>query len=121
MLTTIELKDLPMRTRGTEKSPMYLFAEDTTKRFLESYEVGQIAEVTGWPTDDTRDAIWNASKAAQSIKDRLFYTNRDKDLRDEVKVFRSGSRVFMKRLEPIQEDPPKRKPNPYPGDFPRVH
>lgn len=113
MLTAIELKDMPLKVRGKERSPMSVFAEETVTEFLDRFtDAGQIAEVTGWPVNDERDAVWNADKAAATLRSALFYHSREKDCRNHVKVSRSGSRVFMERK--------KRKPNPYPGDFPRV-
>lgn len=116
MLTAIELKDMPLKVRGRERSPMSIFAEQTVTEFLEGFtELGQIAEVTGWPMNDERDDIWNANKAADTLRSVLFYRDREKDYRDDVKVSRSGSRVFMRRIKVI-----KPKPNPYPGDSPRM-
>lgn len=99
MLKQIDRKELPRRN-GKEKTPVRRFAEDTVREFL-GYEVGQIAEVTGWPMDESRDARANAARARSEIYDAAFYMEPGRDYRKEMHVFRSGERVFLERIEPL--------------------
>lgn len=98
MLKQIDRKELPRRN-GKAKTPARRFAEETLREFL-GYEVGQIAEVTGWPVDESRDARANAARARSEIYDAAFYMEPGEDYRDRVRVFRSGERVFLERTEP---------------------
>ncbi len=100
MLTPISPSEMPQKVRGKERSAMSLFAERTAAEFVKGFGEGQVAEVTGWPLDEGRDATWCAAKAANAIRDRLFALDPDRDLRKEVRVTRSGERVFMRRLRP---------------------
>lgn len=99
MLKQIDRKELPRRN-GKEKTPARRFAEETIREFL-GYEVGQIAEVTGWPVDESRDATANAARARSEIYDAAFYMEKGRDYRKEIHVFRSGERVFLERVEPL--------------------
>lgn len=114
MLKLIERNELPSKRRG-EKSPVRIFAEQTIAEFEEMVRGHEVAEVTGWPVDKERDAIWNAARARSEISNALFYMDRESDARKRIKVSRSGCRVFMERTAPYRT-----KPNPYPGDMPRV-
>lgn len=97
MLEPIERRDLPARRGG--KSPARIFAEETILAFLDAYGPGQVAEVTGWPADEGRDAVWNASKARNEIRRVLFYGERRNPRYGSVKVSRCGARVFMEMEE----------------------
>lgn len=114
MLQLIDRADLPRR-QGVDKSPVRVFAEQTIAEFEELVKGHEVVEVSGWPVNEERDAIWNAARARSEISTALFYMPGE-DMRKKIKVSRSGTRVFMERIGPY-----KSKPNPYPGDLPKVH
>ena len=106
MLEKIDRNDIP-GPGGRGKSPARAFAEETLRAFLEGYEPGEVAEVTGWPVEEGRDAAWNADRAVRAIDSAAYYTERERDLRPLFKLSRRGARVFMER----RGDPPADKPN----------
>lgn len=106
MLEKIDRNDIP-GPGGRGKSPARAFAEETLRAFLEGYEPGEVAEVTGWPVEEGRDAAWNADRAVRAIDSAAYYMERERDLRPLVKLRRRGDRVFMER----RADPPANKPN----------
>ena len=114
MLQIIERKDMPGR-RGSEKSEVRVFADTTVSEFMDMVKGPEVVEVSGWPIDETRDAIWNAARARSEISKALFHWNEETNMRKKIKVSRSGTRVFMERIAPY-----KSPANPYPGDFPKV-
>ena len=57
MLEKIDRNDIP-GPGGRGKSPARAFGEETLVAFLEGYEPGEVAEVSGWPVDEGRDAAW---------------------------------------------------------------
>ena len=90
MLTPISPSEMPQKVRGKERSAMSLFAERTAAEFVKGFGEGQVADTFGIPRKE----------AANAIRDRLFALDPDRDLRKEVRVTRSGERVFMRRLRP---------------------
>lgn len=121
MLEKIDRNDIP-GPGGRGKSPARAFGEETLVAFLEGYEPGEVAEVSGWPVDDGRDAAWNADRAVRAIDAAAYYMERDRDLRPLVKLSRRGARVFMER----REQPPAARPDGEPrkegpeGEAPRA-
>ena len=115
MLTKTDWKAVP--PYGKEgRSPIRQFAYKTVIEFLETSEVGDVFEVTGFPEMDGNDAMRMAEKVRGAIRTELWHLRKDCDMRSDVNIFRRKERLFMERVKPKQ-----RKPNPYPGDMPRVH
>ena len=107
MLEKIDRNDIP-GPGGRGKSPARAFGEETLAAFLEGYEPGEVAEVSGWPVDEGRDAAWNADRAVRAIDTAAYYMERDRDLRPLVKLSRRGARVFMERRGGAPADKPNR-------------
>ncbi len=112
MLTYLEPVEV-RKLRLHDKSVYRQFANDTLREFLEQANVGDVFEVTGMP-DGPEDATTRMRKVRQAIDAERFY----EDKRNDVKVFQRKGRLFLERTEPYV--PTKRKPNPYPGDLPKV-
>ncbi len=102
MLEKIDRNDIP-GPGGRGKSPARAFAEETLVAFLDGYGPGEVAEVTGWPVDEGRDAAWNADRAVRAIDAAAYYM----ELRPLVKLSRRGARVFMER----RDQPPAARPD----------
>ncbi len=75
MLEKIDRNDIP-GPGGRGKSPARAFAEETLVAFLDGYGPGEVAEVTGWPVDEGRDAAWNADRAVRAIDAAAYYMER---------------------------------------------
>lgn len=104
MLTKIERQEIPQYRPN--RSPLREFADATAREFVASSNVGDVCEVTGAGSDDDK---W-APRLAQMLRSSLFYMDRDRDMRDEVRVFtRCGTRLFMERLEPKEQREARRR------------
>lgn len=120
MLTKTDWKDVP--PYGNQgRSPIRQFAYKTVIEFFENSEVGDVFEVTGYPEMSGNDAMRMAEKVRGAIRTELWHLSKDYDTRSDVNVFRRKGRLFMERKEPLNPVKIKPKPNPYPGDLPRVH
>lgn len=99
MLTPIDKKDVPgYRSRG--RSPLRAFCEETAAEFLAASKPGDVAEVTGAPVEMDGRGV---GRIQQTMRDALFYMDRERDLRREVRVItRGGSRVFLERVRPAE-------------------
>lgn len=97
MLTKIAKSEVP-DYRGSNKSPIRRFCEDTLREFLQTSEAGDVAEVTGAPIEmDAR----GTAKLASTFRNALYYVDREKDMRKHVKVMtRGGKRLFLERTQP---------------------
>lgn len=118
MLTKIDWKNVP--PYGAEnRSPIRQFAYKTIVEFLENSEVGDVYEITGFPTIEGNDTLRMADKVSQAIRTELWHLRKDYDMRKDAKVFRRKERLFIERTEKWM---PKVKVerNPYPGDMPKV-
>lgn len=118
MLTKTEWKNVPPYGKEN-RSPIRQFAYKTVIEFLEASKVGDVFEVTGFPEMSGVDAYRMADKVREAMRTELFHLRKDYDARSDVKIFRRKERLFMERTKPWKPEP--RKPNPYPGDMPRVH
>lgn len=118
MLTKTDWKSIPPYGNQS-RSPIRQFAYKTVIEFLEASKTGDVFEVTGFPEMAGNDAMRMAEKVRGAIRTELYYLKKDKDMRDEVNIFRRRERLFMERKEPWR--PTQIKPNPYPGDIPKVH
>lgn len=98
MLKQIDRRDVPSGpSKG--RSPMREFARSTVDEFIASSEVGDVAEVDGWP-DMTGDGPRNVQKLANDLRTELYWQRRQNGFGGEVKVMtRGGSRVFVERLK----------------------
>lgn len=96
MLTAIPKDELPTRG-GRPRNPMREFAARTLDEFMEASAPGDFFEVSGWPALKGRDEASTAAEAASALRHEAFLSGR----RDDVRVRRSGCRVFAERLEPI--------------------
>lgn len=98
MLKQIDRRDVPSGpSKG--RSPMREFARSTIDEFIASSEVGDVAEVDGWP-DMTGDGPRNVQKLANDLRTELYWQRRQNGFGGEVKVMtRGGSRVFVERLK----------------------
>lgn len=115
MLTKTEWKAIP--PYGKEKrSPIRQFAYQTVMEFIEVAEHGDVFEVTGYPEMSGADMCRMADRIIQAIRTELYHAKKQGD----IKTFRRKGRVFMEYPEPVRPYV-KPKPNPYPGDMPRVH
>ena len=106
------MKDIPDYC-AKEKSAIRKFALEALREFGGCAEVGDVMEVTGFPVV-SKDPIKNADKMMQALSQEM----RNVECK-EIKRFRRKGRVFLERREPW-EPYVSRKPNPYPGDIPRV-
>lgn len=118
MLTKTDWKSVPPYGKEN-RSPIRQFAHKTVLEFLDASKTGDVFEVTGFPQMEGVDACRMADKVREAIRTELFYLKKDRDMRDEVKLFRRKSRLFIERKEPWV--PRQVQRNPYPGDMPRVH
>ena len=100
MLTKLSRDELP-NYRGREPTPLRLFADETLDEFIATSEVGDIAEVTGWPECGN-----GTQRVANYLRDRLFYRERGADWRKALRVItRNNSRVFLER---VRQEPPEK-------------
>lgn len=76
--------------------------------------------MTGFPQMKGVDTLRMAEKVRGAIKTELWNIDKSSGRHGEVNVFRRKERLFMERKEPWEPEQAKRKPNPYPGDMPKV-
>lgn len=93
MLTKIKPEDVPTQKKG--KSEITLFAGKTLREFMDSSEVGDIAEITDVPTEGIRDPERLVKKVMSSLRNERFSMG----LRDKVQPFQRKNRMFLKRIE----------------------
>ena len=94
MLTAIPKEELPTRG-GRPRSPMREFVASTLEEFLAASAPGDFFEVSGWPDPDGLGGAAAATKARAELANEAFR----RGVREEVKVSRSGARVFLERKE----------------------
>lgn len=95
MLTKVERKDIP-DPGGRERSEMRVFALATLREFVETTQVGDVREVTGFPIVN-EDEVKNATRLVNAMSTE----RRNVKCDDDIDWFRRGGRVFMERKEPF--------------------
>lgn len=114
MLTKTDWKSIPPYGKQN-RSPIRQFAYTTVMEFMEVAEQGDVFEVTGYPEMSGSDTARMTDRVIQAIRTELFHAKKQ----GTIKTFRRKGRVFMEYPDPIRPYD-LRKPNPYPGDLPRV-
>ncbi len=110
MITRIKRADIPC-PGGRSRSEMRDFARKTLEEFIESTEVGDIVEVTGFPTVRD-DQIANAERFMSALETEAYHL----ECRQQTRRFRRKGRVFIERMREPQKAMARPKPNPYPYD-----
>lgn len=103
MLTKIGKRDVPRYT-NKEPSELRRFAADQLDKFMCMANVGDIAELTGEPNTGDTDPLKHADKVLHAFRYELWRL----DLKNRVRVFRRGPRMFLERTEPIVIKPVNR-------------
>lgn len=110
MITKVERKDVPC-PGGRNRSEMRDFARKTLEEFIESTEVGDIVEVTGFP-NVRDDQVANAERFMSALDTEAYHL----ECRQQTKRFRRKGRVFIERKGDPQKVTARPRPNPYPYD-----
>lgn len=104
MITPISRKEVP-RLSNKPLSERQIFAEQTVEDFFASTKVGDIVEVTDIP-----DLYGDAKRNTQAIRQAIIaaaHNAEGKSMRDHMKAFSRGERLFIERIEPWV--PPRRQ------------
>lgn len=96
MLTKISRREVPRYT-GREPSELRRFAADQLDKFMCMANAGDVAEVTGEPGTGDADPIRHADRVLQAFRHELWRL----DMRERVRCFRRGPRMFLERTEPV--------------------
>lgn len=120
MLTPISKADVPSYATGKPRSERRIFANESLTEFMSTAKVGDIVEVTELPLGEG-DTQKSFASVRQAFTEEAWSMSRgrDVDLRDEIRIFSRQGRLFLERMAPKPKKI-KPKPNPYPGDLPRV-
>lgn len=97
MLNLINENEVP-RYNKFPRSEVRQFAYDTLTEFFANSNIGDVFEITGSPKT-TNDELRNIEKVAQALRTELYYMKR----RDDAKVFRRKTRLFIERVEPWKQ------------------
>lgn len=101
MLKRIERADVPPLGFNVQ-SPIRQFAAETLGEFFEAAQPGDVFEVSGWPSDSARDAVRQADRVRQAVKDELWAMGRGtRGGKPVVEVFRRKERLFIRMPEPV--------------------
>lgn len=92
MLVPISKEAMPTRN-GRPPSPMREFASRTVAEFLDVSKPGDVFEASCWPDPDGLGDVAVATRARAELASEAFR----RGAREEVRVRRSGARVFLER------------------------